>query len=31
LDKLLAAGLLTVTRIGNQNHYQANAPTLHPE
>jgi uncharacterized protein len=25
LDKLLAAGLLTVTRIGNQNHYQANA------
>ncbi|WP_335342602.1 nucleotidyltransferase domain-containing protein [Sedimenticola hydrogenitrophicus] len=25
LEKLRAAGLLTVTRIGNQNHYQANA------
>ncbi len=25
LEKLCAAGLLTVTRIGNQNHYQANA------
>jgi predicted nucleotidyltransferase len=24
LDKLTAAGLLTVTRIGNQKHYQAN-------
>jgi predicted nucleotidyltransferase len=25
LEKMRAAGLLTVTRIGNQNHYQANA------
>ncbi len=25
VEKLTAAGLLTVTRIGNQNHYQANA------
>jgi predicted nucleotidyltransferase len=25
VEKLYAAGLLTVTRIGNQNHYQANA------
>jgi predicted nucleotidyltransferase len=25
VDTLCAAGLLTVTRIGNQNHYQANA------
>ena len=25
LDKMCAAGLLTVTRKGNQNHYQANA------
>ena len=25
LDKLVAAGLLTVSRTGNQNHYQANS------
>ncbi|NOY71748.1 MAG: transcriptional regulator [Gammaproteobacteria bacterium] len=25
LESMLAAGLVTVTRIGNQNHYQANA------
>jgi predicted nucleotidyltransferase len=25
LDKMLAAGLVTVSRVGNQNHYQANA------